>query len=182
MDCVSKGKWRCFQNVHHVDHINLTEHWEKERPQSGFAFDVLYFTNDMANRPTFPAWLTVGWVAFSAGSWNVVVRKTAGPKTKIKYLTHKVQGKCLACGLNSSEIIHLKCRQMAVSKEGKMKNPGTEVQRTSGRITRVQLGKPRALFLYNRWREEQGVNITTINTKQQGSKVSQLRHAGCCET
>ena len=71
---------------------------------------------------------------------------------------------------------------MAVSKEGKMKNPGTEVQRTSGRITRVQLGKPRALFLYNRWREEQGVNITTINTKQQGSKVSQLRHAGCCET
>ena len=49
-----------FPNVHHADRIDLTEYWEKERPQSGFAFDVLYFTNDTANRPTFPARLTVG--------------------------------------------------------------------------------------------------------------------------
>lgn len=30
--------------------------------------------------------------------------------------------------------------------------------------------------------ENNGVHIAVINTERQGSKLSQLRHAGCCET
>lgn len=38
---------------------------EEERLQPGFAFEVLYLTDDIANRSTFLAWLTVGRVADS---------------------------------------------------------------------------------------------------------------------
>lgn len=43
-----------FLNIQ-IDRIMLTKHREEERPQSVFAFEVLYLTDDTANRSTYPA-------------------------------------------------------------------------------------------------------------------------------
>lgn len=54
---------KIFLNIQ-IDHIMLTKHWEEERLQSGFAFEV-HILHDTANRSTSQAYVAVGWVADS---------------------------------------------------------------------------------------------------------------------